>query len=99
MALEPLEFHLDMSEAQVVRSFLRAHGFLADAADEHLLSVHWLYFVTLGGIRIQIPGQMVEEARNLLSDIRAQPAFTQPRRRRPLKRTLVLAALVLLTGG
>lgn len=95
--LVTLERHLDLSEALVVHSFLKAHGFCAVLPDEYFLRVHWLRLFALGGASIQVPDAEADEARALLRDIRSEPADPQSDKPRDLKRRLALL-LVLLSG-
>ncbi len=93
--LVTLERHLDYSEALVAWSFLAAHGFVVLLPDKHYLAIHWLRLFALGGVRIQVPKSMAEEACVLLRHVRSEWTPPQGRKRRYVKRTLAL----LLFGG
>ena len=98
MAMVMLGPYMDLSEAQVVRSFLSAHGILATLPDEYYLNVHWLRLFALGGARVHVPRSMADEARALLADV---PTLRDPPTPFPRRwfRKRVCALLVVLMGG
>ncbi len=95
VGLITLERHLDLSEALVVHSFLKAHGIPATLSDEHFLRVHWLRLFALGGAAIQVPQSVADDARDLLQDVRSEYDGPQPGEYRDRKRTLALLLLVI----
>ncbi|WP_421862315.1 DUF2007 domain-containing protein [Motiliproteus sp.] len=54
-------------EAQIAWSKLDAAGIPATIGDEHTINMDWLYSNALGGVRIQVPGQFEQAARELLA--------------------------------
>ena len=42
-------------------------GIQAFVADEHLVSTQWLYSTAVGGVRLQVPGEDADVARELLA--------------------------------
>ncbi|MEJ2361760.1 MAG: DUF2007 domain-containing protein [Gammaproteobacteria bacterium] len=54
-------------EAHVARANLDAAGIPAFIADEHTINMQWLYSNALGGVRLQVPAQYVDKAREVLS--------------------------------
>jgi hypothetical protein len=96
-SLVTLERHLDLSEALVVHSFLKAHGVPATLSDENFLRVHWLRLFALGGASIQVPRSVADDARDLLQSVRSEYEGRRPDEHRDHKRTLALL-LLLLTG-
>ena len=54
-------------EAHLFRTRLEAAGIAAFVQDEHLIQMDWLYSNALGGVRIQVPDQEVEAAREFLA--------------------------------
>ncbi|HJN89355.1 MAG TPA: DUF2007 domain-containing protein [Verrucomicrobiota bacterium] len=57
---------LNSAEAQLVRSQLEAAGFDVFVADESSALAVECYVVGVGGIRVQVPEDREEEARELL---------------------------------
>ncbi|RDE24930.1 DUF2007 domain-containing protein [Motiliproteus coralliicola] len=53
-------------EAQISWSKLDAAGIPAYIGDEHTINMDWLYSNALGGVRIQVPRQFEQMARELL---------------------------------
>mgnify|MGYP002277323057 CR=1 FL=1 len=91
-----LERHLDFSEALVVQSLLAAHGVLSFLPDEKFIGVHWTRLFALGGVRIQVPQSIAEEAQALLDEVRTERVPPEPRPPLHVKRTIALLLCVLL---
>jgi hypothetical protein len=53
-------------EAQLAKSVLDAAGVPARLADEHLVTMNWTYSNAVGGVKILVPEEQLEEARALL---------------------------------
>jgi putative signal transducing protein len=53
-------------EAHLAKSVLEAAGIEATIADEHLVSMTWMYSNAVGGVKVLVPGERLEEARSLL---------------------------------
>lgn len=53
-------------EAQIAWSRLDAEGIPAYIADEHTINMQWLYSNALGGVRVQVPTEYEEVAREIL---------------------------------
>jgi len=74
-------------EAHLAKARLEAEGIPVFIADEHLLSINWLYTPAVGGIKVQVPEDWVEAARDILTtdhqdeiaDIDEEPSITCPR--------------------
>ena len=98
MSLVVLDSYMDFTEAQVVRSFLSAHGLHASLPDEHYLGVHWTRLFALGGARVHVPRSMADEAQALLAEIPASRDPPTPFPRRWFRKR-VCALLVVLMGG
>lgn len=54
-------------EAQIAWSKLDAAGIPAYIGDEHTINMDWLYSNALGGVRVQVPGQFEQAAREILT--------------------------------
>lgn len=54
-------------EAHLARSRLEAEGIPVFIADEHLLSINWLYTPAVGGIKVRVPEDWEEAARQILT--------------------------------
>ena len=62
-------------EAQFARSVLEAAGIEAMIADEHVVSMDWLYSNAIGGVKVLVPLDRLEEARAVLdSEAMVAPA-------------------------
>lgn len=53
-------------EAQIARAKLESEGIPVFVADEHTVSVNWLFSNAMGGIRVQVPQEYVAKATELL---------------------------------
>jgi Putative prokaryotic signal transducing protein len=53
-------------EAHLARSVLEAAGIETTIADEHLVSMTWTYSNAVGGVKVLVPDDRLEEARSLL---------------------------------
>lgn len=53
-------------EAQIARASLDAAGIPAFIADEHTVNMNWLYSNALGGVRLLVPHDRLQEAKALL---------------------------------
>lgn len=54
-------------EAHVAKANLDAAGIPAYIADEHTINMQWLYSNALGGVRLKVPAQYAEQAREVLA--------------------------------
>ena len=53
-------------EAYLARSVIEAAGIEATIADEHLVSMTWTYSNAVGGVKVLVPADRLEEAKSLL---------------------------------
>ena len=53
-------------EAHIARASLEAAGIPVFIADEHTINMQWLYSNALGGIKVQVPSQFAEMAKEIL---------------------------------
>lgn len=53
-------------EANLVKSKLEANDIPAFIADEYTIGMNWLYSNALGGVKVQVPESMVEQALEIL---------------------------------
>ena len=53
-------------EAQIARGKLESEGVPAVVADEHTINMQWLYSDAIGGVKVQVPGHFVDQARQVL---------------------------------
>jgi len=54
-------------EAHLARSVLQAAGIEATVADEHLVSMYWLYSNAIGGVKVLVPEAQAQDAREVLA--------------------------------
>ncbi|MGP0565663.1 MULTISPECIES: putative signal transducing protein [unclassified Nitrospina] len=74
-------------EAHLAKARLEAEGIPVFIADEHLLSINWLYTPAVGGIKVQVPEDWVDAAKDILTtdhqdeiaEIDTEPPLTCPR--------------------
>ena len=55
-------------EAHIARASLEAAGIPAVVADEHTISMQWLYSNALGGVKVQVPERVAVQARDALQE-------------------------------
>lgn len=55
-------------EANIAKASLEAAGIPASIADEHTINMDWLYSNALGGVRLFVPEEFVEEAKALIEE-------------------------------
>jgi hypothetical protein len=61
-----LEKYSQAIEAHVVKSKLESEGIECFIADEHVVGVNWLYSNAIGGVKVQVHPEDLEEARKIL---------------------------------
>ena len=54
-------------EANLVKSQLESAGIPVFIADEFTIGMNWLYSNALGGVKVQVPESLVQEAQELLA--------------------------------
>lgn len=59
-------------EAHLLRCRLEAEGVEAFVADEHIVSLQWLYSAAVGGVKVQVHARDAEHARAILEASRPQ---------------------------
>lgn len=64
-------------EAHLARAKLESEGIPAFVADEHTINMQWLYSQALGGVKVQVPEDFAEQARELLEEDLAQRPIEQ----------------------
>jgi len=57
----------NMVDAHIALGRLRAEGVMAFLADEHLVQTDWLYSIAVGGIKLQVEPEWVEQALRILA--------------------------------
>jgi len=53
-------------EAHLARGKLEAEGIPAVVVDEHLVQINWMYSQAIGGVKLQVPEEVFERAREIL---------------------------------
>ena len=56
----------DVTEAEIARSLLEHHGIFAFLPDKGVASTAWFLTNAVGGVRLQVPGSDLDDARQLL---------------------------------
>jgi hypothetical protein len=59
-------------EAHLIRCRLEAEGVEAFVADEHIVSLQWLYSAAVGGVKVQVHAGDADRARAILDASRVQ---------------------------
>lgn len=54
-------------EAHIAKASLEAEGIPVFIADEHTINAQWLYSNALGGVRLQVPGEYADAAKQILA--------------------------------
>ena len=58
-------------EAHIARAKLESEGIPAFVADEHTISMQWLYSNALGGVRLQVADNLRDAAQKILNEDRS----------------------------
>jgi hypothetical protein len=99
MALVEATRFLDLTEAQVAASALRASGIDAEVVDEAIGRNAFTLQLAMGGFRLMVDEADAAAARALVEDCRAEPSALAPLPpREAAARTLLSLALTLLMG-
>lgn len=53
-------------QAELARSVLEAAGIETVLADEHVVSMHWMYSNAIGGVKVLVSEERLDEARTVL---------------------------------
>lgn len=59
--------YYDPTEAQFVRALLESTGVPATVADANHVTANWPIAVALGGVRVQVPHELEEQAREIIA--------------------------------
>lgn len=59
--------YFEPSEAHIIRALLESAGLTATVADDHHVTANYPLSTALGGVRVQVPHESVEEARELVA--------------------------------
>lgn len=98
---------LSLSQAKVAQGVLDSAGFEPRTRDEQVSGLAWDHVAALGGVRVEVPVQYLEEARELLAartDLYAAPseedrpyfaAATRKRRRNGFIALLLIAPVMI----
>lgn len=62
-------------EAYLAKSVIEAAGIEVTLADEHVVSMNWMYSTLVGGVKVVVPADRLEEVLSLL-DTMAVPQET-----------------------
>lgn len=55
-------------EAHIAKAQLDALGIPSFIADEHTINMQWLYSDAMGGVRLQVPAEFADQAREVLNE-------------------------------
>ena len=64
--------YFDPSEAHVVRALLESAGLMATVADDHHVTANYPLSTALGGVRVQVPQDQLEAAREWVAAYASQ---------------------------
>lgn len=56
----------DPIEAHIARGLLASHGIDAHLGDEHLMMANWEWRLAVGGVKLRVPQEQAQHARNIL---------------------------------
>lgn len=68
----------DLATAQVLRTYLDAEGIEALIPDENMVAVAWHLGQAIGGVRVQVRSDQVEQAKEILEVVESQGAEEAP---------------------
>ncbi len=60
----------DVTEAHILKGRLESEGILCFLGDEHIVGAHPFYAVAVGGVKLKVTENDVEEAKAILKNIR-----------------------------
>ena len=91
-----------LAEAQGVEAMLSAAGLSPRTRDEYATGLLWLYIPAMAGVRVEVPAEQEQEARDLLGmEVEAGPPSAEDkeyaRRAGRRRRIFGIAALFLVT--
>lgn len=55
-----------LPDAEIAKGRLLAEGIYCRLADQHLVQTDWLYSIAVGGIKLQVKADNVDQARSVL---------------------------------
>ncbi|MDE1464690.1 putative signal transducing protein [Spartinivicinus poritis] len=61
--------YTDAIQAHLVRGKLEAEGIFATVAHEHHIWANWFLSIALGGVKVQVPADQAEQAKQILADL------------------------------
>ncbi len=56
----------DPIEAHIARGLLASQGIDAHLGDEHLMMANWEWRLAVGGVKLRVPAEQAQHARNIL---------------------------------
>jgi hypothetical protein len=56
----------NVHDAQLAKSVIEAAGIDVELADEHIVSMNWMYSYAVGGVKALVPAGRLDEAHSLL---------------------------------
>lgn len=79
-------------QAQIARARLEVDGIQAYVADEHTITMQWLYSDALGGVKVQVREQDLSRARSILAEDLSVDAMIVAADDKPLRTTICCEA-------
>lgn len=67
----------DTHQAYLVKGQLEAEGIPAFIADENLVSINWMYSNAIGGVKVKVPENVLEQARDIIASYQNKENITE----------------------
>ena len=95
-----LERCYDMTQAHILRGLLETNDIPCFLMDEHHSAVAWHLTTAIGGLRIMVMEQDLEQARSMIGIIEeTTPKISKPFLRKPYLRNILLSLFGLFSGA
>lgn len=69
----------DIYEAYLVKGQLETEGIPAIVADEYLVGVNWMYSYAIGGVKVKVPENVLDKAREIITSYQNEENITEKR--------------------
>lgn len=71
-ALVTLTSYLTAAEAHILRARLEVDDIPAFVVDEHLVTANWFLSIAIGGVRVQVPQALFQQASIILQEVESE---------------------------
>lgn len=64
-------------QAYLIKGQLEAEGIPAVIADDNLISINWMYSQAIGGVKVQVPENMIDRAQEIIASYQVTENITE----------------------